>query len=88
MRIELFDDEIEVLSTFDPLTSEVSKGVPRLTIYPKTHFVTLRETLLAAIEAIKVELNQRLEELHCANRLVEAQRLEQRTLFDLEMISE
>ncbi len=88
MRIELFDDEIEALSIFDPLTGEVSKRVPRLTIYPKTHFVTPREKLLEAIEAIKEELRHRLETLHRTGRLVEAQRLEQRTLFDLEMISE
>ncbi len=88
VRIELFDDEIEALSIFDPLTAEVTKRVPRLTIYPKTHFVTPRETLLEAIEAIKAELRQRLEDLHGAGRLVEAQRLEQRTLFDLEMIGE
>jgi excinuclease ABC subunit B len=88
VRIELFDDEIESLSLFDPLTGDIAKRVPRLTIYPKTHYVTPRETLLEAIELIKAELNQRLEELHQAGRLVEAQRLEQRTVFDLEMISE
>jgi excinuclease ABC subunit B len=88
VRVELFDDEIENLSSFDPLTGEVLKRVPRLTIYPKTHYVTPRETLLEAIEAIKLELKERLDQLHQANRLVEAQRLEQRTLFDLEMINE
>jgi excinuclease ABC subunit B len=88
VRIELFDDEIESLSLFDPLTGDLSKRVPRLTIYPKTHYVTPRETLLEAIELIKAELSQRLEELHQAGRLVEAQRLDQRTVFDLEMISE
>ncbi|MCP4406681.1 MAG: excinuclease ABC subunit UvrB [Gammaproteobacteria bacterium] len=88
VRIELFDDEIEQLSYFDPLTGEVIRRVPRLTIYPKTHYVTPRETLLEAIEFIKIELKQRLAELKDNNRLVEAQRLEQRTLFDLEMINE
>ncbi len=88
VRIELFDDEIEQLSFFDPLTGEVLRRVPRLTIYPKTHYVTPRETLLEAMDEIKEELKQRLEQLHDANRLVEAQRLEQRTLFDLEMINE
>ncbi len=88
VRIELFDDEIEALSYFDPLTGEVLRRVPRLTIYPKTHYVTPRETLLQAVEAIKEELRERLAELREANRLVEAQRLESRTLFDLEMINE
>ncbi|MEN8128847.1 MAG: excinuclease ABC subunit UvrB [Pseudomonadota bacterium] len=88
VRIELFDDEIEQLSHFDPLTGEVMRRVPRLTIYPKTHYVTPRETLLEAIEFIKIELKQRLAELKGNNRLVEAQRLEQRTLYDLEMINE
>jgi excinuclease ABC subunit B len=88
VRVELFDDEIENLCSFDPLTGEVLKRVPRLTIYPKTHYVTPRETLLEAIDAIKLELKERLDQLHQANRLVEAQRLEQRTLFDLEMINE
>ncbi len=88
IRIELFDDEIENLSYFDPLTGELIRRVPRLTIYPKTHYVTPREILLNAIEQIKEELKERLEELNNANRLVEAQRLEQRTRFDLEMIQE
>jgi excinuclease ABC subunit B len=88
LRIELFDDEVEGLSYFDPLTGEVLRVVPRLTIFPKTHYVTPRETLLEATEAIKFELRERLEVLKDANRLVEAQRLEQRTLFDLEMIRE
>ena len=88
IRIELFDDEIENLSYFDPLTGEVLRRVPRLTIYPKTHYVTPREILLNAIEQIKIELREHLEELNRANRLVEAQRLEQRTRFDLEMIQE
>jgi excinuclease ABC subunit B len=88
LRIELFDDEVEGLSYFDPLTGEVLRLVPRLTIFPKTHYVTPRETLLEATEAIKLELRERLKVLKDANRLVEAQRLEQRTLFDLEMIRE
>jgi excinuclease ABC subunit B len=88
VRIELFDDEIESLSFFDPLTGEVLRSVPRLTIFPKTHYVTPRETLLEAIELIKSELQERLQVLREAGRLLEAQRLEQRTNFDLEMIRE
>jgi len=88
LRIELFDDEIERLSLFDPLTGEVTQRLARYTIYPKTHYVTPREKLLAAIELIKVELVERLEQLRSNNKLVEAQRLEQRTLFDIEMIIE
>ena len=88
VRIELFDDEIESLGYFDPLTGEVSARVPRLTIFPKTHYVTPREKLVAACEEIKVELKDRLEYLRNNEKLLEAQRLEQRTLFDLEMIKE
>jgi excinuclease ABC subunit B len=88
VRIELFDDEIESLAYFDPLTGEVSARVPRLTIFPKTHYVTPREKLVAACEEIKVELKDRLEYLRNNEKLLEAQRLEQRTLFDLEMIRE
>ncbi len=88
LRIELFDDEVEQLSLFDPLTGEVSRRVARFTIYPKSHYVTPREQLLAAVEAIKIELKSRLNELYKLNKLVEAQRLEQRTQFDIEMISE
>ncbi len=88
VRIELFDDEIEGLSYFDPLTGEVLRSVPRLTVFPKTHYVTPRETLLKAVENIELELRERLRVLYKANRLVEAQRLEQRTMFDLEMIRE
>ena len=88
VRIELFDDEVESLSYFDPLTGEVLRRVPRLTIFPKTHYVTPRERLLEACEHIKVELKGRLEYLRKNNKLLEAQRLEQRTLFDLEMIRE
>lgn len=88
IRVELFDDEIESLCHFDPLTGEVSRRVPRLTIYPKTHYVTPRERLLNAVDDIKDELRERLEQLRDANKLVEAQRLQQRTQFDLEMIHE
>ena len=88
VRVELFDDEVESLSYFDPLTGEVSRKVPRLTIFPKTHYVTPRERLLEACEHIKVELADRLKYLRKHEKLLEAQRLEQRTLFDLEMIKE
>ena len=88
VRIELFDDEIEQISLFDPLTGEVLRKVPRYTIYPKSHYVTPRETLLEAVKQIKEELQQRLEQLRSANKLVELQRLDQRTRFDVEMIME
>lgn len=88
IRIELFDDEIEKLSYFDPLTGSVIKEVPRLTVFPKSHYVTPREILLGALDDIKEELRERLEQLNQSNKLVEAQRLEQRTKFDLEMIQE
>ena len=88
VRVELFDDEVEQLSYFDPLTGEVLRRVQRLTIYPKTHYVTPRQVLLDAIEEIKVELKERLEYLRTHDKLVEAQRLEQRTQFDIEMINE
>ncbi|MBF7141377.1 MULTISPECIES: excinuclease ABC subunit UvrB [Pseudomonas] len=88
IRIELFDDEIENISSFDPLTGEIIQRLPRYTLYPKTHYVTPRETIVGAIEKIKVELEERLEYLRGANKLVEAQRLEQRTRFDLEMMLE
>ena len=88
VRIELFDDHIESISIFDPLTGEVQQKVPRFTIYPKTHYVTTRDRMLAAVDEIKVELKDRLEVLNNENKLVEAQRLEQRTLYDLEMIRE
>jgi excinuclease ABC subunit B len=88
IRIELFDNEIENLSYFDPLTGEILRRVPRLTIYPKTHYVTPREVLLGAVDQIKDELLERLAVLRTENRLVEAQRLEQRTMYDLEMIME
>ena len=88
VRIELFDDEVENLSFFDPLTGAIARRVPRLTVYPKSHYVTPRERVLEAIEAIKEELIERLAKLRAANRLVEAQRLEQRTRFDIEMMTE
>ncbi|CAA9892704.1 excinuclease ABC subunit B (ATP-dependent DNA excision repair enzyme UvrAC) [Candidatus Methylobacter favarea] len=88
LRIELFDDEVERLSLFDPLTGEIVKRIARYTVYPKNHYVTPREQLLSAVDAIKIELKERLKQLHSMNKLVEAQRLEQRTLFDLEMILE
>ena len=88
LRIELFDDEIENLSTFDPLTGEILNRLPRYTVFPKTHYVTPRDRLLAVIDEIKEELQDRLKVLTKANKLVEAQRLEQRTQFDLEMIQE
>jgi len=88
VRIELFDDEIEHLSWFDPLTGEVARRVPRLTVYPKSHYVTPRERVLEAIEAIREELRERLAVLRADSRLVEAQRLEQRTRFDIEMMTE
>lgn len=88
LRIELFDDEVEQLSYFDPLTGEVLKKVPRATVYPKSHYVTPRETLVAAVDKIKDELHGRLKQLRDNSKLVEAQRLEQRTLYDMEMIME
>jgi excinuclease ABC subunit B len=88
IRIELFDDEIESLAWFDPLTGEVIQKVPRLTVFPKSHYVTSRDIMQNAVEDIKVELQERLAVLEKNNRLVEAQRLAQRTQFDLEMIRE
>ncbi|OHX35335.1 excinuclease ABC subunit B [Methylomonas sp. LWB] len=88
LRIELFDDEVERMSMFDPLTGEVVQRVTRYTIYPKNHYVTPRDQLLSAVEKIKIELAERLEQLRDNHKLVEAQRLEQRTLFDIEMILE
>jgi len=88
VRIELFDDEVEQLSYFDPLTGEVLRKVPRLTVYPKSHYVTPRQIMLDAVEHIKVELKDRLEDLRDNHRLVEAQRLEERTQYDIEMIVE
>ncbi|UXY54482.1 excinuclease ABC subunit UvrB [Pseudomonas tohonis] len=88
IRVELFDDEVESLSAFDPLTGEVIRKLPRFTFYPKSHYVTPREVILGAVEKIKEELKERLDYLRSHNKLVEAQRLEQRTRFDLEMILE
>ena len=88
IRVELFDDEIEQLSFFDPLTGEQLRKVPRVTIFPKSHYVTPRETIEGAISHIKDELVERLVNLRSADKMVEAQRLEQRTRFDLEMIKE
>jgi excinuclease ABC subunit B len=88
VRVEMFDDEVEQLSYFDPLTGEVLRKVARLTIHPKTHYVTPRHTIENAIERIKEELRERLAEFRDNNKLVEAQRLEQRTQFDIEMMRE
>ena len=88
IRIELFDDQIEKLSYFDPLTGSAIREVPRLTVFPKSHYVTPRERLLGTLDLIKTELKGRLDQLYENNQLVEAQRLEQRTKFDLEMIRE
>jgi excinuclease ABC subunit B len=88
IRIELFDDLVENLSYFDPLTGEVLRRVPRVTVYPKSHYVTPRQNVLDAIEHIKVELDHRLTQLRDNNRLVEAQRLEERTRYDMEMMQE
>ena len=88
VRLELFDDELETLQLFDPLTGRVKQKIARFTVYPSSHYVTPREKVLTAIEAIKDELRSRLGELTGMNKLVEVQRLEQRTRFDLEMLSE
>ena len=88
VRIEMFDDEIEDISYFDPLTGEVLRRVPAVRIFPKSHYVTKRQTLLDAVEAIKDELRERLDQLRDNGKLLEAQRLEQRTRFDIEMMYE
>ena len=88
VRVQLFDDEIENIALFDPLTGQVHKKIPRITIFPKSHYVTPRERILETIELVKVELADRLAELYKANKLVEAQRLEQRARFDIEMMLE
>lgn len=88
IRFELFDDEIESLQLFDPLTGRIRQKVPRFTVYPSSHYVTPRDKVMAAVETIKIELSERLKELVGAGKLVEAQRLEQRTRFDLEMLAE
>ena len=88
VRVELFDDEIESLSYFDPLTGEVTRRVPRLTVYPSSHYVTPRQTILDSIDTIREELKERLAQLYDLNKLVEAQRLEQRVKMDVEMMRE
>lgn len=88
IRIELFDDEIESLQLFDPLTGRVKQKIPRFTVYPSSHYVTPRDKVLTAVETIKLELAERLGQFVSEGKLVEAQRLEQRTRFDLEMLSE
>ncbi len=88
LRVELFDDEIESLQLFDPLTGRIRQKIPRFTVYPSSHYVTPREQVLAAVETIKLELAERLKFFVAEGKLVEAQRLEQRTRFDLEMLSE
>jgi excinuclease ABC subunit B len=88
IRVELFDDQVESLHFFDPLTGKIKQKLPRFTVYPSSHYVTPRETILRAIETIKIELRERLDEFVKGSKLVEAQRLEQRTRFDLEMLSE
>ncbi len=88
IRIELFDDEIDNIAFFDPLTGEITAKTARATIYPKSHYVTSRDRILGAIDEIKIELRQRLDDLQKQNKLVEMQRLEQRTRFDLEMMQE
>ncbi len=88
LRVELFDEEVERLSLFDPLTGAVEKQVPRYTIFPKSHYVTPRDTILNAIESIKVELGERRQHLLSANKLLEEQRITQRTQFDIEMMQE
>ncbi len=88
VRVELFDDEIEQISLFDPLTGEVLRRLPRYTVYPKSHYVTPRDRVMEAVEQIRIELKERLEQLYSVNKLLEAQRLEQRTRFDLEMMLE
>ncbi|HAT6978736.1 TPA: excinuclease ABC subunit UvrB [Legionella pneumophila] len=88
IRIELFDDEVDNIARFDPLTGEILQRLPRVTIFPKTHYVTPRERILETVEKVKAELQERLIELNAQNKLVEAQRLEQRTCFDIEMMLE
>ena len=88
VRVELFDDQVDSLSFFDPLTGEVMRKVPRLTIYPSSHYVTPKERVISAVDSIRSELRTRLLELNAAGKLVEAQRLQQRTVFDLEMMNE
>ncbi|HAL39260.1 MAG TPA: excinuclease ABC subunit B, partial [Polaromonas sp.] len=88
LRIELFDDEIESLQLFDPLTGRIRQKIPRFVVYPKSHYVTPRDKVMTAIETIKLELSERVGQFVASGKLVEAQRIEQRTRFDLEMLSE
>jgi excinuclease ABC subunit B len=88
LRVELFDESIESLTVFDPLTGAISRKVPRYTVYPGTHYVTPRERLIGAVDQVREDLRQRLRELRDGGKLLEAQRLEQRTLFDMEMMKE
>src|SRR5690606_39955403 len=88
LRITLFDDEVESLEMFDPLTGKIRQKIPRFTVFPSSHYVTPRGTVLRAIETIKQELRERVAFLVSDGKLVEAQRLEQRTRFDLEMLQE
>ncbi len=88
IRVELFDEEIENITIFDPLTGAIERKVPRVTIFPKSHYVTTRDVMMNAVEQIEIELDQRLKQLNEAGKLVEAQRLQQRTRYDLEMIRE
>ena len=88
LRIELFDGDVENLTLFDPLTGETLRKLQRYTVYPKTHYATTRDRVLTAIDTIKIELRERLETLYAQNKLVEAQRLQQRTSYDLEMLAE
>ena len=88
VRVELFDDEVESLQLFDPLTGRIRQKIPRFTVYPSSHYVTPREQVLSAVEAIKIELSDRVKDFVSQGKLVEAQRIEQRTRFDLEMLSE
>ena len=86
VRLELFDDEIESIQLFDPLTGRIRQKIPRFTIYPSSHYVTPRERVVSAIDSIKIELNERVKQFVAEGKLVEAQRLEQRTRFDLSLI--
>jgi len=88
VRVELFDDAIDSITLFDPLTGAIARKVPRFTVYPGTHYVTPRERLVGAVDQIREDLRLRLKELRDAGRLLEAQRLEQRTRFDMEMMKE
>ncbi|WP_413701686.1 excinuclease ABC subunit UvrB [Psychromonas sp. KJ10-10] len=88
LRIELFDDEVEKITVFDPLTGQTLDNLPRVTVYPKTHYVTPREQILKAIDNIKLELNERKKQFLAENKLIEEQRISQRTLYDIEMMNE